>query len=641
MKRIYLLLATVIVIILAANIYYYLNIYNQQINFQKSILCSQTEICSNEIEKHISDLEKDLDYFLITEDISRFFIDSEMQSRSIGKMEVLLSKYKNLVSGISIYDNTKNVFVLVKDQDENMISNQFVSREQTVLEVDETTLDLHGAPSLTIPVILSDEAVANVVVKIDIQKYTESVFANYHIANTLWQWLITEDRNIVYGNFMADDSFTEIITDVVLDQPAMAGSLIHKLDAGNGPKKVISTYYPVKLLQNDAIIIFSLDASTIISYIANSIMIIAATTFLVLIIIIFFFLYFIRIERKERLSLKESEQALKNILESLPLGIIIKSAENRIQMINAAALDILKISSASSVLGKDISNMFFISGATRNSVPVQGDNNASKVVWYDTDDNEVVIYKKEIPSCFLGNKVMVEAFMDISAIDLAQKKEFRFRKAMTEFLKKVNHDIRNPLNGIINMADLMNCNTSEGSGDNDKISLIKQSCEEIMSVVNDITDFSGPFTPEDVSEKTDNQDISLNNENPVLNTGSLNILVAEDNDINKIVASSMFKSLGYVIDIASDGKEVLQKIKSKDYDIIFMDINMPLKNGIDTTYDIRKLGYTMPIIAMTAKAHDSDRAEALSVGMDDFISKPVNKEIVGNILLKRFSSQPD
>ncbi len=634
-------MATVIVIILAANIYYYLNIYNQQINFQKSILCSQTEICSNEIENHISDLEKDLDYFLITEDISRFFIDSEMQSRSIGKMEVLLSKYKNLVSGISIYDNTKNVFVLVKDQNENMISNQFVSREQTVLEVDETTLDLHGAPSLTIPVILSDEAVANVVVKIDIQKYTESVFANYHIANTLWQWLITEDRNIVYGNFMADDSFTEIITDVVLDQPAMAGSLIHKLDAGNGPKKVISTYYPVKLLQNDAIIIFSLDASTIISYIANSIMIIAATTFLVLIIIIFFFLYFIRIERKERLSLKESEQALKNILESLPLGIIIKSAENRIQMINAAALDILKISSASSVLGKDISNMFFISGTTRNSVPVPGDNNASKVVWYDTDDNEVVIYKKEIPSSFLGNKVMVEAFMDISAIDLSQKKELRFRKAMTEFLRKVNHDIRNPLNGIINMADLMNCNTSEGSGDNDKISLIKQSCEEIMSVVNDITDFSGPFTPEDVSEKTDNQDISLNNENPVLNTGSLNILVAEDNDINKIVASSMFKSLGYVIDIASDGKEALQKIKSKDYDIIFMDINMPLKNGIDTTYEIRKLGYTMPIIAMTAKAHDSDRAEALSVGMDDFISKPVNKEIVRNILLKRFSRQPD
>jgi CheY-like chemotaxis protein/PAS domain-containing protein len=634
------LLASVIIIVLAANIYYYLNIYNQQINFQKSILTSQTEICSNEIERHISFLEKDLDYFMVSEDMSRFFLDQDMQSRTIGKIEVFFSKYKFLMSGFSIYDNSKNVFILLKDHNDKLIANQFVSREQTILEEKEILIELHGSPSITIPVFVNNETVANIVVNIDIQRYTQAVFANYHIANTLWQWLITDDKVIVYGNFMTDESIAEMVTEVIFDQPGTDGSLIHRLDTDNGPKKVISTFYPVKLFQNNATIIFSLDASIIISYITNSILIISASTFLVLLTIILVFLYFIRIERKERLRLMESEQALQNILESLPIGIIIKSADNIIQMINAAALDILKISSTRSVLGKDISSMFFLSGENHNSEAIPGDEGASKVVWYDTDDNEVVIYKKEIPASFRGGKVMVEAFIDISSIELASRKEHRLRQEMNEFLKKVSHEIRNPLNGIINMADLMECKTTTGEGENDKISLIRQCCEKITSVVNDVTNFSGPFTPGEESAANGNKNI-FRNENPVVNTGRLNILVAEDNDINKIVASSLFKSLGYTIDIASDGKEALQKIKTKDYDIVFMDIKMPLKNGIDTTYEIRKLGYSMPIIAMTANAHDSDKAEALSVGMDDFISKPVTREIVGNILLKMFSGQTE
>jgi CheY-like chemotaxis protein len=457
----------------------------------------------------------------------------------------------------------------------------------------------------------------------------------------LWQWLITEDRDLVHGNFTSDESLTEMVTGVVFDQPGKAGSLIHKLDTGRGPKKVISTYYPVMLLQNQAIIIFSLDASTIISYITNSILIISATTFLVLIIIIFFFLYFIRIERKERLRLKESELALKNILESLPLGIIIKGAGNKIKMINAAALDILKISSAGSVMGKDISNMFFISGKHINTAGVPGEESATKTVWYDTDDNEVVLYKKEIPASYLGKKVMVEAFIDISAIELARKKEAEFGEAKTEFLRKVSHDIRNPLNGIINMADSIDCETATGQEENEKINLIRQCCEEILTVVNDISDFSGVFTPGEILRKGSDPEITGKKEDILKITGRLNILVAEDNHVNKIVAASMFKSLGYIIDIASDGKEALQKIRSRDYDIVFMDIKMPLKNGLDTTYEIRKLGYTMPVIAMTANALDSDKAEALSVGMDDFITKPVNKAIIREILIKSFLKQTD
>ncbi|MFP4367535.1 MAG: response regulator, partial [Bacteroidales bacterium] len=72
-------------------------------------------------------------------------------------------------------------------------------------------------------------------------------------------------------------------------------------------------------------------------------------------------------------------------------------------------------------------------------------------------------------------------------------------------------------------------------------------------------------------------------------------------------------------------------------DIVFMDIRMPEKNGLDATYEIRRLGYNMPVIAMTANAGDEDKTEAIEVGMNDFVVKPVRIDILKNILIKTVS----
>lgn len=117
----------------------------------------------------------------------------------------------------------------------------------------------------------------------------------------------------------------------------------------------------------------------------------------------------------------------------------------------------------------------------------------------------------------------------------------------------------------------------------------------------------------------------------------LNILVAEDNLINQKVAESIFQNLGYKIDIAIDGKEVVEKIKKKPYDIVFMDLQMPEKDGVDATVEIRGLGYQMPIIAMTATASKIGKDNALTSGMNDYITKPVRTEAVRNILEKWFA----
>ena len=117
----------------------------------------------------------------------------------------------------------------------------------------------------------------------------------------------------------------------------------------------------------------------------------------------------------------------------------------------------------------------------------------------------------------------------------------------------------------------------------------------------------------------------------------LSVLVAEDNEINIRVAQTIFGHLGYKIDIARNGIEAIEKTKHGKYDIIFMDLIMPERDGIQATVEIRAMGYQIPIVAMTATASGKSKQKAISSGMNDYIVKPVKSETIRNIFLKWFA----
>ncbi|MDX2003175.1 MAG: response regulator [Chitinophagales bacterium] len=125
---------------------------------------------------------------------------------------------------------------------------------------------------------------------------------------------------------------------------------------------------------------------------------------------------------------------------------------------------------------------------------------------------------------------------------------------------------------------------------------------------------------------------------------SIKILLAEDNDINQKVAIAMFNRLGYQADVAANGLEVLHAFQRQQYDIVFMDVQMPEMDGIVAT---EKLRATMPnphspiIVAMTANAMEEDRQRCLSAGMDDYIAKPVKLEIIKASIEKWFPASKD
>ena len=112
----------------------------------------------------------------------------------------------------------------------------------------------------------------------------------------------------------------------------------------------------------------------------------------------------------------------------------------------------------------------------------------------------------------------------------------------------------------------------------------------------------------------------------------LRILMAEDNPVNRKVALSMLKRLGYRADVAENGLEVLQALDEKPYDVVLMDVQMPEMDGLEATRHIRDQGLSTRIIAMTAHAMDGDRDECLEAGMNEYISKPINMEELARIL---------
>ncbi len=117
----------------------------------------------------------------------------------------------------------------------------------------------------------------------------------------------------------------------------------------------------------------------------------------------------------------------------------------------------------------------------------------------------------------------------------------------------------------------------------------------------------------------------------------VSILLAEDNLMNQKLARSFFKNLGYEIDIAENGVEVVKMVDEKDYDIIFMDVMMPEMDGWDAAKEVRKKDYNMPIVPITADFSEDAKARAKMEGMNDFIAKPVRIEELKRVLMRWFT----
>ncbi len=134
------------------------------------------------------------------------------------------------------------------------------------------------------------------------------------------------------------------------------------------------------------------------------------------------------------------------------------------------------------------------------------------------------------------------------------------------------------------------------------------------------------FTEDDEKEKIKLNDLVKNKK----------ALLVEDNIINQKIAQKMLSSIGLKTDIAVNGQEAIDIIDNDDteFDLIFMDVQMPVLNGLDATTKLREMNVNTPIIAMTANALKGDKEICINAGMNDYIGKPVKMNDFEDVLLK-------
>jgi PAS domain S-box-containing protein len=120
------------------------------------------------------------------------------------------------------------------------------------------------------------------------------------------------------------------------------------------------------------------------------------------------------------------------------------------------------------------------------------------------------------------------------------------------------------------------------------------------------------------------------------------VLLVEDNEINQEVASSMLEMLGLQVELAEHGSRAVELVRQQTYDLVLMDMQMPVMDGLQATRLIRQMPDRagLPIIALTAGAMPEDRQQCIDAGMNDYLAKPIDYNELGNLLLQWLGTQP-
>lgn len=150
---------------------------------------------------------------------------------------------------------------------------------------------------------------------------------------------------------------------------------------------------------------------------------------------------------------------------------------------------------------------------------------------------------------------------------------------------------------------------------------------DLIRILNELTDTRGLIKPKPANTVSDYQ----------IPKG-LEVLLVEDNLINQKLASGLLSNLGCIVTVANHGGEAVEILKQKNYDLIFMDIQMPEMDGFEATRVIRErekqTKLHTPIVAMTAHAMKGDREKCISAGMDEYVTKPISMKAVSEVINK-------
>jgi len=468
--------------------------YKEHLN---QTLFSQSQRCGEHMETTLlqfsSDISKELNMYT-----SEIFNDPAKFQEASRSLRLFYTKYRDLITRISIYDNNKNFYALFLESEDNFgkkdvfVVDSFAMRRQKSLspldlvEQDGSVLEYHY------PFFGQDAVIGNVVIKLDLQKYTETIFRLYPQTSTLsWQWVLGADGQIVINNFDADSVHIEdlqMLTDSV--NAEASGMIEHTLSADDDAReKVYTAYYPVSIYGKKLGIMFTSGRGQFFKYYISSNLLVSIISQLLATALVVYLLLMLGKQKRQEKTLKLSEIVLRQMVEHFPMGILVIDEKNIIRSINSAAQRMLFLGKASDLVGKDFSKQFLVSNRYLLSDGPSPFMDDSHYLYYEKDGMETVIYRTQKAANIGGEELKLIALIDVSPLERSRRGEVAANKAKSDFLAAMSHEIRTPMNGILGMVNSL-LEQKTGKELQGKIQVIKRSAELLMTIINDILDFS-------------------------------------------------------------------------------------------------------------------------------------------------------
>ena len=450
------------------------------------------------METTLLQFSSDINFELQLHKYSEIFGHPRDFKEATESLHLFYTKYRDLITKISVYDNKKNFYALYLESEnkfgksDRFVVDSFSMKTQKRL-FPRDRVEQHGSVLKYYYPYFGDDVVnGNVVVEVDIRHFAENIFNLYPQGKTVnWQWVLGADGHIMFANFPSD-SFKveelEILTDSI--QEEAAGILEHACIYKNGKReKIYTAYYPLSIYSRKIGIMFSVSRIQFFNFFINrNLMVAIFSQLLATGLVVYLLISMSRLKKREK-RLKLSEIVLRQIIEHFPVGIMIIDELNIIRNINSAAQKMLFLGKSDNLVGKDFSKQFLISNKYLLSDGPSPFMDDSHYLYYEKDGIETVIFRSEKNTNIGGEELKLIALIDVSPLEKSRKVEVAANKAKSEFLAAMSHEIRTPMNGILGMVNSL-IEQKAGKEIEGKIDVIKRSADLLMTIINDILDFS-------------------------------------------------------------------------------------------------------------------------------------------------------
>jgi CheY-like chemotaxis protein/signal transduction histidine kinase len=453
-------------------------------------LSNQIGICGNTIEQYGMNFENEVNYILYSENINQLFNDPNIKEKGSKNLELFYSKYSRIINNINIYGDQKNVYSLILDKKNNFVSDYYESQQQMpLLDRDRLYIE-NGQYHFAIPIFKDNKVHSNIVIGIDFTHYIESVFEQYRFENSIYQWTLSDKKELKLSsdnNLIIDSTDLNFINNQILE--GNEGSLVHNANIDGKKIKIISVYYPVRLVRRDFGIIFSLETSSFLLPIFLKILIITFASLMLLAIILFIHFRIIRVKSSETRNLEVSEQLLQKSFDNLPIGLIILNNDNLIRSINNTAQDMLLIIKREEIIGKQISSI--LPPGKSNGVDTPYSNTFGEGVMFKINNGfrENILFRREYQSEFKNSLIRYIVIFNITYLEKLKIRDQVAQLARSNLIKSMNDEIVVPVNILKENFNEIKSN-SQSARCKENLMIIEKSIDLLENLVKAMIDFS-------------------------------------------------------------------------------------------------------------------------------------------------------